>query len=47
MMTLDDLRAYLLPPDDHIKFPDANGICGHSLRPPIEEAINRLCNQLE
>ena len=29
----------------HLKFPDANGICGHSLRPPIEEAIKRLCNQ--
>lgn len=27
-------------------FPDANGICGHSLSPPIEEAIKRLCNQL-
>ena len=23
----------------------ANGICGQCLRPPIEEAIKRLCNQ--
>jgi hypothetical protein len=29
------------------KFPDANGFCGHSLRPPREEATKRLCNQLE
>jgi hypothetical protein len=28
------------------KVSDANGICGHSLRPPREEAIKRLCNQL-
>ena len=28
------------------KVTDANGIRGHSLRPPIEEAIKRLCNQL-
>jgi Domain of unknown function (DUF5615) len=25
--------------------PGANGICGQCLRPPIEEAIKRLCNQ--
>ena len=30
-----------------LKLTDANGICGHSLRPPIEEAIKRLCNQFE
>src|SRR5262245_15133914 len=29
------------------KIPDANGICGQCLRPPIEEAIKRLCNQFE
>ena len=26
------------------EFPDANGICGQYLRPPIEDAIKRLCN---
>ncbi len=30
-----------LPPE----IPDANGFCGHSLRPPREEAIKRLCSQ--
>jgi hypothetical protein len=29
-----------------LKVPDANGFCGHSLRPLREEAIKRLCNQL-
>ena len=29
-----------------LKFPDANGFCSHSLRPPREEAIKRLCKQL-
>jgi hypothetical protein len=28
-----------------LEFPGANGICGQCLRPPIEEAIKRLCNQ--
>jgi DDE superfamily endonuclease len=27
------------------QFTDANGICGQCLRPPIEDAIKRLCNQ--
>ncbi len=35
---LDDFIADL-------KVPDANGFCGHSLRPPREEAIKRLCSQ--
>jgi DNA-directed RNA polymerase specialized sigma24 family protein len=29
----------------YFKSPGANGFCGHNLRPPIEEAIKRLCNQ--
>jgi hypothetical protein len=28
-----------------LKITGTNGFCGHSLKPPIEEAINRLCNQ--
>ncbi len=28
-----------------LKITSANGFCGHNLRPPIEEAIKRLCNQ--
>jgi hypothetical protein len=27
------------------KIPGTNGFCGHSLKPPNEEAIKRLCNQ--
>ena len=30
---------------EDLKTPDTNGICGHNLSPPIEEAINKLCNQ--
>ena len=28
-----------------LKFTAANGFCGHNLKPPMEEAIKRLCNQ--
>ncbi len=37
-------RIHVSPPS--FSFADANGFCGHSLRPPREEAIKRLCNQL-
>jgi hypothetical protein len=27
-------------------FPDATGFCGHKRKPPMEEAIRKLCSQL-
>jgi hypothetical protein len=27
------------------KVPGSNGFCGHHRKPPIEEAIKKLCNQ--
>ena len=30
---------------EDLKVADANGFCGHSRKPPIEEAIKKLCNQ--
>jgi hypothetical protein len=43
----EDLQehALYLAHDDLFKITGANGFCGHNLRPPIEEAIKRLCNQ--
>jgi hypothetical protein len=38
-------RVHAADGKGRLNFPDANGICGQCLRPPIEEAIKRLCNQ--
>jgi IS1 family transposase len=40
------LRQQLALYHPYYNFSDANGFRGHSLKPPIEEAIKKLCNQL-
>ena len=41
-----DNYYYLYTRPIDLKSPDANGFRGHSLKPPIEEAIKKFCNQV-